>query len=167
MGAESKAGGVDKEGVSLLQLVSFFIGGEEYAVDILTVREIHRMLDITRMPDAPAYVEGVTNLRGQVIPIINLRKRFGMEAREGDPHTRVVVVELSGKVAGFVVDSVREVLRIPSSVTERPPEIGGVVRSEFITAVGKLQDRLLILLNLDDVLCVGGSAEVDPVCQKA
>jgi purine-binding chemotaxis protein CheW len=139
-------------GEELLQLVSFNIGNEEFGVDILQVQEIHRVLDVTRVPHAPEYVDGVINLRGKVIPIIDLRRRFGMERKEHDKHTRIVVVELSGKVVGFVVDAVREVLRISRSVTEPPPSIVGGVHEEYVTAVGKLEDRLLILLDLEKVL---------------
>lgn len=136
----------------LLQLVSFTIGEEEFGVDVLNVQEINRMLAVTRVPNAPEYIDGVINLRGRVIPIVDLRQRFGMERREHDRHTRIIVVELSGRVVGFVVDAVREVLRIPRSVTEPPPHLIGAGREEYITAVGKLDDRLLILLDLEKVL---------------
>jgi purine-binding chemotaxis protein CheW len=136
----------------LLQLVSFNIGDEEFGVDILQVQEINRMLEVTRVPNAPHHVDGVINLRGKVIPIIDLRCRFGMPRKEHDKHTRIVVVELNGRVIGFVVDAVREVLRIPRSVTEPPPSIAGSVNEEYITGVGKLEDRLLILLDLEKVL---------------
>jgi purine-binding chemotaxis protein CheW len=136
----------------LLQLVSFTIGGEEFGVDILKVQEINRMLEVTRVPNAPEYVDGVINLRGKVIPIIDLRRRFSMERKEHDKNTRIVVVELRGKIIGFVVDAVSEVLRIPRSVTEPPPRIVSGVDAAFITAVGKLEDRLLILMDLDKVL---------------
>jgi purine-binding chemotaxis protein CheW len=139
-------------GDELLQLVSFNIGDEEFGVDILQVQEINRMLEVTRVPNAPEYVDGVINLRGKVIPIIDLRRRFGMDRKEHDKHTRIVVVELSGKVVGFVVDAVREVLRIPRGVTEPPPDIAGGKKDEYITGVGKLEDRLLILLDLEKVL---------------
>ena len=136
----------------LVQLVSFKIGEEEFGVDILKVQEINRMLAVTRVPNAPEYVNGVINLRGKVIPIIDLRRRFGMERREHDKNTRIIVVELSGKVVGFVVDAVNEVLRIPKGVTEPPPPIVSGVDADYITAVGKLDDRLLILLDLEKVL---------------
>jgi purine-binding chemotaxis protein CheW len=136
----------------LIQLVSFNIGEEEFGVDILKVQEINRMLDVTRVPNAPEYVDGVINLRGKVIPIIDLRRRFQMNRKEPDKNTRIVVVELSGKVVGFVVDAVSEVLRIPKSVTEPPPPIVAGIDAEYITAVGKLENRLLILLDLEKVL---------------
>jgi purine-binding chemotaxis protein CheW len=139
-------------GSELLQLVSFKIGEEEFGVDILKVQEINRMLEVTAVPNAPAYVDGVINLRGKVIPIMDLRSRFGMPRRERDKNSRIVVVELNGKIVGFVVDSVNEVLRIPKNVTEPPPPVVTGVGAEYITAVGKLDDRLLILLDLDKVL---------------
>ena len=119
----------------LLQLVSFTIGGEEFGVDILQVQEINRMLEVTHVPNAPEFVDGVINLRGKVIPIIDLRRRFGMPRKEHDKSTRIVVVELHGQVVGFVVDAVSEVLRIPRSVTEPPPSIVGGIHEEYILSL--------------------------------
>jgi len=136
----------------LLQLVSFRIGDEEFGVDILKVQEINRMPEVTRVPNAPEFVDGVINLRGKVIPVIALRRRFGMARKESDKNTRIVVVDLDGKIVGFVVDAVSEVLRIPKSLIEPPPSIASGIESEYITAVGKLEDRLLILLDLGKVL---------------
>jgi purine-binding chemotaxis protein CheW len=136
----------------LLQLVSFKIGEEEFGVDILKVQEINRMLEVTRVPNSPNYVEGVINLRGKVIPVVDLRMRLGMEQKEHDKHTRIIVMELSGRVVGFVVDAVNEVLRIPRSVTEAPPTVAADENTDYITAVGKLEDRLLTLLDLEKVL---------------
>ncbi len=147
----------------LLQLVSFNIGDEEFGVDILKVQEINRMVEVTRVPNAPEYVDGVINLRGKVIPIIDLRRRFGMPRKEKDKNTRIIVVELTGKVLGFVVDAVSEVLRIPSSVTEPPPSIIAGIKAEYITAIGKLENRLLILLDLERVLSVDEHEELRKV----
>lgn len=147
----------------LLQLVSFNIGDEEFGVDILKVQEINRMVEVTRVPNAPEYVDGVINLRGKVIPIIDLRRRFGMPRKEKDKNTRIIVVELTGKVLGFVVDAVSEVLRIPNSVTEPPPSIIAGIKAEYITAIGKLENRLLILLDLERVLSVDEHEEVRKV----
>ncbi len=110
------------------------------------------MTTITKVPNAPAFVEGVINLRGRVIPIIDLRTRLGMEKKDHTKDTRIIVVDLEGKTVGFIVDSVNEVLRIPANVTEVPPELVTGINSDYITAVGKLEDRLLILLDLDKVL---------------
>lgn len=147
--ASTKQAGVSDE---LLQLVSFRIGEEEFGVDILKVQEINRMVEVTRVPNAPEYIDGMINLRGKVLPIVDLRRRFGMPRKEHDKNTRIIVVELGGRVTGFVVDAVSEVLRIPRSVTEPPPPIVGGINAEYIIAVGKLEDRLLILLDLERVL---------------
>ena len=140
---------------TLLQLVTFHIGEEEFGVEILKVQEIIRMMGITRVPKAPEFVEGVINLRGKVIPIIDLRKRFGMATQDHDKHTRIIVIEINNVVVGFVVDSVSEVLRIPANTVEPPPSIISGIESEYISGVGKLADRLLILLDLDRLLSKG------------
>ncbi|MBD3408980.1 MAG: chemotaxis protein CheW [Ignavibacteriales bacterium] len=147
--ANDKRGG-DERG-ELLQLVSFNIGEEEFGVDILRVQEINKMTKVTRVPNAPDFVEGIINLRGKVIPIIDLRTRLNMAKKEEDKDTRIVVVELGGDTIGFVVDAVSEVLRISRDVTEPPPPIVAGVQSRFITAVAKLEDRLLILLDLEAI----------------
>lgn len=150
---------------NLLQLVSFNIGEEEFGVDILKVQEIIRMLEITRVPNAPDYVEGVINLRGKVIPIIDLRKRIGMPSKDDDKDTRIVVVEIDNKVVGFIVDSVNEVLRINENITEAPPPMVSGIDSEYITAIGKLNDRLLILLDLSRVLSSEDAKQIDEMIE--
>jgi purine-binding chemotaxis protein CheW len=141
-----------KQDAELMQLVTFSIGDEEFGVDILKVQEIIRMMEITKVPRAPDFVEGVINLRGKVIPILDLRKRFGLVSRGHDKHTRIIVIEINNMIVGFVVDSVSEVLRIPSSTVEPPPPVVSGMESEYISGVGKLEDRLLILLDLDRLL---------------
>ncbi len=141
-----------KQDIELLQLVTFSIGDEEFGVDILKVQEIIRTMEITKVPRAPAFVEGVINLRGKVIPIIDLRKRFGLQARGHDKNTRIIVIEISAMIVGFVVDSVSEVLRIPAGTVEPPPPVVAGLESEYISGVGKLEDRLLILLDLNHLL---------------
>lgn len=141
-----------RQDAELLQLVTFSIGEEEFGVDILKVQEIIRTMEITKVPRAPAFVEGVINLRGKVIPIIDLRRRFGLQSRNHDKHTRIIVIEISNMIVGFVVDSVSEVLRIPANTVEPPPPVVAGLESEYISGVGKLEDRLLILLDLDRLL---------------
>lgn len=148
MGLEKK----HHDSEELLQLVSFNIDNEEFGIDILKVEEIIRIISITKIPNAPDFIEGVINLRGKVIPIIDLRTRLNRSKRTHDNHTRVIVVEVSDLTVGFIVDSVKEVLRIPKSITEPPPSLVAGVDSEYITAIGKLEDRLLILLDLEKVL---------------
>lgn len=135
-----------------LQLVSFNIGSEEFGVDILKVQEINRMVEITKVPQAPSYVEGVINLRGKVIPIIDLRKRFNLELKEQDKNTRIVVVDIKGNIMGMIVDSVSEVLRLPANTVEPPPDLVTGINSEYINGVAKLEDRLLIFLDLSKVV---------------
>ena len=136
----------------IIQLVSFKLGKEEFGVDILKVQEINRMLEITEMPNSPDFVEGIVNLRGRIIPVIDLKKRLQLPTKEHDNSTRIIVVELGGKTVGFIVDEVSEVLRIESNITEPPPEMVAGINSDYITAVAKMEDRLLILLDLNKVL---------------
>lgn len=154
-----------KETTELLQLVSFFIEDEEFAVDILYVQEINRMLQVTKVPNAPDYVNGVINLRGRVIPVINLRLRLGMPRKEPDKNTRIIVMEVNEKTVGFIVDSVNEVLRIPENVTEAPPSLAMGINSEFIKSVGKLEDRLLILIDLEKILSKEENVELETVME--
>lgn len=142
---------IQHETSELLQLVSFKIGEEEFGVDILKVQEINKMMQITKVPNSPAFVDGVVNLRGRIIPVINLRARLNLPRKEHDKNTRIIVVEISGRTIGFVVDEVNEVLRIPVGITEPPPEMVAGIDSSYITAVGKLEDRLLILLELEKI----------------
>jgi len=136
----------------LLQLVSFVIQNEEFGVDILKVQEIIRPMDITRVPNAPTFVEGVINLRGRIVPIVDLRARFGLPPRAQDKDTRIVVVELHEQVTGFMMDAVKEVIRVDEDVIEPPPELAIGVDTEYLKGVAKLDDRLLILLDLEEVL---------------
>lgn len=154
-----------KETSELLQLVSFFIGDEEFGVDILYVQEINRMLQVTKVPNAPDFVNGVINLRGRVIPVIDLRLKFGMPPKEPDKNTRIIVMEVGGKTVGFIVDSVNEVLRISKDVTEAPPDLAMGINSEYIKSVGKLEDRLLILIDLEKILSKEESGQLRSVLE--
>jgi purine-binding chemotaxis protein CheW len=142
-----------------LQAVTFALGSEEYGVDIAQVQEINRMVTITHVPRAPRFMEGVINLRGQLIPIIDLRTRFGMERSERTKNTRIVVTEIGSKRIGMVVDSVSEVLRIPVEQIEDAPDLVAGVDTEYIRGVGKMGDRLIIMLDLGGV--ISGSEKVE------
>jgi purine-binding chemotaxis protein CheW len=139
---------------TLVQVVSFELGSEEYGVDISQVQEIIRMVEITHVPRAPHFMEGVINLRGQLIPIIDLRTRFGMARAEHTKSTRIVVTEIGSKRVGIVVDSVSEVLNIPIEQIEDAPDMIAGVGTEYIQGVGKVADRLIILLDLSMVMTV-------------
>lgn len=138
----------------LMQLVGFFIGQEQFGVDILMVQEIIRKVPITAIPDAPDFIEGVINLRGNIIPVIDLRMRLnilGNRDRKKDPW--ILVLNVAGRVTGFLVDSVSEVLKIPSSAVMPPPDI--VVeglKSQYIMGVCKIDKGLLILLDFNRIL---------------
>ncbi len=136
---------------SVLQLVTFHLGSEEYAIDILKVQEITRMVEITVVPNAPDYIEGVINLRGKVIPVINLRKRFGLGEKRADANSRIIVVDI-GTTVSLIVDSVSEVLRLYSENVEPPPPITTRNSAEYIRGIGKLPNRMLILLDIERCL---------------
>lgn len=136
----------------VLHLVSFTLGRDEFGVEVHSVLEIDRMPVLSRVPTTPECVEGFISLRGMEIPVINLRRCVGMCERDADSLTRIIVVEIHGSVFGVVVDNVCEFLRIPRSVTGPPPALVGEIQREFITAVGNLKDRLLILLDLSKIM---------------
>jgi len=136
-----------------IQLVIFRLASEEFGLDISQVREIIRMQNITPMPKAPEFIEGVINLRGQIIAVMDLAQRFGLKADKRTEKARVVVVEVKENTVGLIVDEVPEVLRISETEIDPTPEmIGSQVHSEFIKGVGKLENRLVILLNVDKIL---------------
>ena len=147
-----------------LQIVSFKLGDEEFAVDILKIQEINRMAEITKVPNSPDFIEGVINLRGKIIPVVDLRRRLGMTREKRDKHTRIVVMEISGKIVGFIVDSVSEVLRFPCKMIEPPPAMMAGLDAEYIDGVGKLEDRLLILIDMARVL---KEKEIEIIDKKA
>lgn len=134
------------------QFVSFLLSGEEYAIDIMRVQEIIRISSITKVPRMPDFVEGVINLRGKVIPVVDLRTRFSLEKQEDDKHSRIVVVEIAGKITGLIVDSVSQVLNISDDEIDPAPSVGSKVGSEFILGMGKVDERLIILLEIDKIL---------------
>jgi purine-binding chemotaxis protein CheW len=136
----------------LQQYVSFVLAGEEYGVPILGVQEIIRYETVTRVPQSSEFIEGVLNLRGQVIPVVNLRKKFNLEQRENDKSTRIIVVEVSGRVVGMVVDEVSEVLQINRDQISPPPPMGHSIQSDFISGMGKLNEKLIILLDINSIL---------------
>lgn len=143
---------VEDSSSEILQLVTFKIGDEEFAVDILQVQEIIKMPEYTRVPNSPRAVVGVINLRGKVIPVLDFRLQLGLEQREADRMTRIAVVEIKSRVIGFIVDQVSEVIRVNKSITETPPAMVRGISSEYITSIGKLDERLLIMLDLERIL---------------
>ena len=134
------------------QLVVFDLAGEVYGVNIEAVREIIRMQAVTYVPDAPHFVEGVINLRGRVIPVVDLRKRFGLTVSEETADSRVVVVDIGGESTGVIVDAVTEVLRIAENSIEPASSLVTTEDSYYIEGIAKVDDRLLILLDIEQAL---------------
>ena len=134
------------------QLVIFELGAEHFGIDIASVEGINKMLDITKIPQSPSYMLGITNLRGSVLPVLDLQKRFGMKSEEQTNETRIVVANMDGVKVGMVVSAVSEVLTIEESVIEPPPPMVSNINSEFIIGVAKIDKRLVILLDLSKVL---------------
>jgi len=135
-----------------LQLVAFRLGKETYAVDIQQVQEIIRMQHITQVPGAPSFVEGVINLRGRIVPVIDLRQRLGLPRGERTGETRIVVVEVPPHRVGMVVDAVEEVFRIQEEEIEPPSPLVASIQEKYLRGVGKSGDRLIILLDLEEIL---------------
>jgi purine-binding chemotaxis protein CheW len=135
-----------------LHLVTFQLGREEYGVEIASVQEIIRATDITPVPGAPSHVSGVINLRGKIIPVVDLRRRFGLETTGTSESQRIIVVELGEKRIGMLVDSVSQVIKVPAGVVEEMPEEATSIDENFIRGVGKLDNRLIIILDLNKSL---------------
>ncbi len=142
------------------QLVVFGLSTEYYGADISAVESIIKMQPITMVPHAPTFVEGVTNLRGKILPVIDLRKRFGLPVEAETRDTRIVVAEMNGTTVGMVVDAVSEVLRISKEAIEPPPPIVTSVDSDFIKGIAKVNERLIILLDLAKVLSTEEKADL-------
>lgn len=134
----------------VIQLVSFELEREEYGIDVLFVREIIRMPDITKMPNTPDYLDGIINLRGTVVPIISLRRCFGLSNRENDRQSRIVVMEIDGGLTGFVVDAVAEVIRISAAEIQPPPAMThDNAAQDCVNGVINHAERLLLVLDLN------------------
>jgi purine-binding chemotaxis protein CheW len=138
-----------------LQLVGFRIGKETFGVPINLVHEIVRLPEITAVPDSPDYIEGVINLRGKIISIVDLRKRFGETRIEASRKNRILVAEIERKMVGLIVDAASEVIRLPETEIEAPPQVFQESEVKYVTGVGKLNGRLVILIDLTKILQKG------------
>jgi len=148
------------------QLVTFYLGNDEFGVDIMHVREIIRLTEVTHIPQAPSYVEGVCNLRGSILPIIDGRARLGMEIRQRDERTRVLVLDVNGTVTGIVVDRVSEVLRVSHADIEAPPAVIQDMNVDFLSGMVKLNagKRIIMALNLSSIVTV---RQIEEIKQEA
>jgi purine-binding chemotaxis protein CheW len=149
-----------------LQIVGLRIGRETFGLPISMVREVVRVPEITAVPNAPDHIEGVINLRGRIIPVLDLRKRFGEKDLEPNKKNRVVVVELESRAIGLIVNSASEVLRIPPSDIEPPHNIFQEGELNFITGVGKLKGRLIMMLDLNRILQSGELRRIEEVTKS-
>lgn len=135
-----------------IKVIVFRLDTEEYGVDVQQVKSIERMEYITRVPNTPSFVKGVINLRGVIIPIIDLRNRFGIEEKAYGEATRIIIVHIEEMEVGLIVDAANDVIDISEGQIEPPPKVVGGVEAVYLRGVAKLTERLLILLNLDKVL---------------
>ncbi|UNC91775.1 chemotaxis protein CheW [Candidatus Contubernalis alkaliaceticus] len=141
------------EGISReIQVVAFCLEDEEFAIDIQQLREVLKYTDITPLPQTSQFIEGVINLRGEVIPVIDLRKRFGLDSGEQDSHTRIIIVEIREDLIGLIVDQVSEVLHLTGEQIEPPPSSVSGCIIDFIQGIGKIAERLIIILKPEKII---------------
>jgi len=165
----------DKSGISVFakagKYLTFKLSGEEYGIEILKVREIIGLMDITSVPRTPDYVRGVINLRGTIIPVVDLRKKFGMESTEETELSCIIVVEIAkedgSEAIGVFVDAVSEVLDIAENDIEKAPSLGAGVNTDFILGMAKIKDSVKILLNVEKVLTTEEVIELSKISSKA
>lgn len=134
-----------------VQLVIFKLSNEDYGLPISKVQEINRMVAVTKLPNSPEFMEGIINLRGRIIPVLDLRRRFGFSSREHQEDTRIIVVDISGQMVGLIVDAVHEVAKIPGDCIEPPPS-SFVMDAQFVQGIGKFADTLVVILDIDRVI---------------
>ncbi|ORE88886.1 purine binding chemotaxis protein CheW [Oceanococcus atlanticus] len=144
--ADDKAGQLEGE---RREFLSFRLGAEEYGVDILKVQEIRSYDSVTRLPEAPAYIKGVINLRGTIVPVVDLRLKLKLEQAEYDQQTVMIILNMADKVIGMIVDGVSDVLTLAESQIRPPPEFNGVLDTRYITGLGAIDDRMLILVDIE------------------
>lgn len=152
MSDSEPAHGDERRVSDALQVVSFRLDGEDYAIEITKVKEIILITEITRVPQMPAFIEGVINLRGTVIPVIDLRTRFGLPRTTRDEHHRIVVTRMEGRIVGLIVDAVSQVLKIPRNDIQDPPDTIAGLAGAYLTGIAKHQDRMLICLDIERIL---------------
>jgi purine-binding chemotaxis protein CheW len=150
-----------------LHLVGFRVGRETFGVPIHLVHEIVRVPEITAVPEAPEYIEGVINLRGKIVSVLDLRKRFGEKEITSNRKNRVIVVEMDKKLVGLIVDAASEVLKVPEAEIENPPNVFEGGDLNYVTGVGKLKGRLIILIDLTKVLQRGEVKRITAVAEAA
>jgi purine-binding chemotaxis protein CheW len=163
----TKAYGANPQKTTILadeeHLVIFTLGSENYGVDISEVWEINTMLDITRIPQSPDFIEGVINLRGQIVPVMDLRKRLGLAAKSYDRDTRIMVIQTLGNRLGLIVDSVREVVKVSQDVIEPPSQLTTLIEDNYLRGIAKQENYLIILLDVHRLLNENEQQEIEEI----
>jgi purine-binding chemotaxis protein CheW len=147
------------------EVLVFVLGGEEYGVDILKVQEIRGYEKVTPIPSAPAYLKGVVNLRGAIVPVIDLRVKFGMAEPHYDSFTVVVILRLAGRVVGIVVDGVSDVVQLAASDVKAAPQLGAMVDSSFLAGLATQNERMILLLDIEKFLSSGELSLINQVAE--
>ena len=150
-----------------LHIVGFRVGRETFGVPISLVHEIVRVPEITAVPDSPGYVEGVINLRGKIVSVVDLRKRFGEKEITANKKNRILVAEVSSKMVGLIVDAASEVIKIPDSEVDLPPSVFEEGELNYVTGVGKVKGRLIILVDLSKILQKGELRRLGEIAETA
>ncbi len=148
------------------QVVSFKLADEEYAIEITRVKEIILVEGITRVPQMPEYIEGIINLRGEVVPVIDLRKRFGLKNAELVEETRIVVSRMDKRIVGLIVDSVSQVMKLPNTDIQPPPDTIASIAGEYLTGIGKIEERMIMMLDIEKILSREEKQEVEQTIVK-
>lgn len=162
--AQERPPNLNEETINEVQLVTFSLGKESFGVNILSVQEIITVPEITRIPNSPSFIEGVINLRGKLVPVIDLRKKLNVGLERLEQQTRILVIKVNGKVSGFLVDAVEAVMNVPEDTVEVAPEIVTAgIDSQYITGVSKLDDRMIILLNFNKLLSKNEMASLNNI----
>lgn len=143
-----------------INLVTFKLGNNEYAIDIMQAKEIIKMEKITLIPNAPDYVEGVINLRGNIIPIVDLKKRFNLEENDGEKNTGIIIVKIDDVDMGIIIDAISKVVSIATSNIQPPPPMLSGIGQKYIKGVAKLEDKLLVVLDLEKLI-VGDDDDIE------
>ncbi len=147
-----------------LEVLAFRLGAEEYGIDIQKVQELRNYETVTQLVNAPDYIKGIVNLRGVIVPIIDMRVKFSLGAQTYDQFTVVVIVNIAGHIIGMVVDSVSDVITLQSEQIKPPPEVGATLDTEYMIGMGVIDERMLILMDIDKLM---SSAEVGMIGKLA
>lgn len=149
------------------QHIIFSVGDEEFGLDVLRVQEIIRYVEPTKIPHAPAFVEGVINFRGEIIPVINLRRRFSLQSVSDHDFSVIIVIETNGKTFGLTVDQVSDILSIPDDKIQPAPEFSARAGTEYLKAMGKLGNRLILILDLDKIISLNYQKELEEAIEAS